>query len=138
MHDIKRLFKRSDFPFILRYQSLRDILMDHDLAALGDAFVNFIYSLALSFRSGKPVGEKLDNETLASALREAGLRKILPFRMDKHKMANAAEALIVYAWLRGVMSIGDILKIIEGSEDIRDSWRILLQRIAEEIKLLWT
>ena len=82
------------------------------------------------------MGEKLDNETLASALREAGLRKILPFRMDKHEMANAAEALIVYAWLRGIMSIGDILKVIGKSKDIRDSWRILLQRIAEEIRPL--
>ena len=137
MHDIKRLFKCSDFPFVLEYQSLKDILIDHDLAALGDAFVNFIYSLALSFRSGKPVGEKLDNETLASALREAGLRKILPFRMDRHEMANAAEALIVYAWLRGVMSMGDILRIIERSDDIRTSWSVLLRKIVEEIRLLW-
>ncbi|HDM88617.1 hypothetical protein DRO64_01115 [Candidatus Bathyarchaeota archaeon] len=137
MHDIKRLFKRSDFPFVLEYQSLKDVLIDHDLAALGDAFVNFIYSLALSFRRGKPVGEKLDNETLASALREAGLRKILPFRMDRHEMANAAEALIVYAWLRGVMSMGDILRIIERSDDIRTSWSVLLRKIVEEIRLLW-
>ena len=82
------------------------------------------------------MGGRLDNETLASAFRKAGLRKILPFRMDKHEMANAAEALIVYAWLRGVMSMGDILKIIERSEDIRDSWSVLLREIVEEIRIL--
>jgi len=135
MHDLNSLFKPSDFPFVDRYPSLADIMTDRDLAALGDAFVNFVYSLALSFRKGKPIGSKLDNSTLASALRESGLRKILPSRIDRHRQANAAEALIVYAWISGLLSLKEMLRILNSSERLEDSWKILLQRIAEGIKI---
>jgi len=136
MHDLNSSFKPSDFPFVDEYLSLADIMMDRDLAALGDAFVNFVYSLALSFRKSKPIGSKLDNNTLASALRESGLRKMLPPRMDRHTQANAAEALIVYAWLSGFLSLRKMLQILNSSEKLEDSWRILLQKIAEGIKIL--
>ena len=132
MYDLHRLFETSDLPFIPKHRSLTEILTDNNLAALGDAFVNFVYSLSLSFREGKPVGRKLSNITLASALRKAGLRKMLPFRTDRHRQANAAEALIVYAWLLGILSFKEILRIISSSENIEDSLEILLQKIVEK------
>jgi len=136
MRDINCLFGDSDFPFIPKHRSLREILADDDLAALGDAFVNFVYSLALSLKEGKPIGRKLSNMTLASALRKADLRKMLPFRMDRHRQANAAEALIVYAWLTGILSLKEILRIISRSENIEDAWGMLLQEIVEKSGIL--
>jgi len=121
-----------DHSFIPKYRSLAGILADNDLAALGDAFVNFVYSLALSLKEGKPVGRKLGNAPLASALRKAGLRRMLPLRTDRHQQANAAEALIVYAWLVGVLSLKEILQIISTSEKIEDSLGILLQEIVQK------
>jgi len=118
-----------DLPFIPKNRSLTEILTDKNLAALGDAFVNFVYSLSLSLREGKPIGRKLDNEKLASALRKAGLRKMLPHRIDRHRQANAAEALIVYAWLVGALSLKEILRIMGTSENIEDSLGKLLQEI---------
>jgi len=132
MPDINCLFKSFDLSFIPKYKSLSGILADHDLAALGDAFVNFVYSLALSLKEGKPVGKKLGNVILASALKKSGLRKMLPLRTDRHRQANAAEALIVYAWLVGVLSLKEILKIMSTSEKIEDSLGTLLQEIAQK------
>jgi hypothetical protein len=119
----------SDLHFVPKYRSLSGILTDSDLAALGDAFINFVYSLALSSKEGKPVGRKLSNMKLASALRKSGLRKLLPFRIDRHQQANAAEALIVYAWLVGILSLKDILQTLNETESIEDALEILLREI---------
>ncbi len=135
MRDVNCLFGDLKLPFILKHRSLTGILADNDLAALGDAFVNFVYSLSLSLRGGRPVGRKLSNVVLASALRKSGLRKLLPFRMDRHQQANAAEALIVYAWLAGILSLREILRIMNTSEDIEDSLGILLQEIVQKIEV---
>jgi len=124
-----------DHSFIPKYQSLAGILTDNNLAALGDAFVNFVYSLALSLKEGKPMGKKLGNAPLASALRKAGLRRMLPLRTDRHQQANAAEALIVYGWLVGLLSLKDILRIVSASEKIEDSLRILLQEIVRKSRI---
>jgi hypothetical protein len=118
-----------DLRFVPKHQSLSGILADSDLAALGDAFVNFVYSLALSSREGKPVGRKLSNMKLASALRKSGLRKLLPFRIDRHRQANAAEALIVYAWLVGILSMEEILRIFNEAESIEEALETLLREI---------
>ena len=136
MHKRKDLSDDLDLSFVPKYQSLAEIMADNNLAALGDAFVNFIYSLALSVREGKPVGKKLSNLILASALRRSGLRSLMPFRMDRHQQANAAEALIVYAWLKGVLSLLEILQIISRFENIEDAFVNLLQKIVEKTRIL--
>ena len=122
-----RLAREKEVRFIAKYESISEILEDHDLAALGDAYVNLVYSLALSRRSGKPVGRKVDSSTLASALRKADLRRLLPSRTDRHKQADAAESLIVYAWLVGEISLGETLRIMEKEERAEDAFSMLLQ-----------
>ncbi|MDH4221773.1 MAG: hypothetical protein OEV19_03450 [Candidatus Bathyarchaeota archaeon] len=105
------------FAFISQYRNLREVLMDQKLAALGDAYVNLIYSVALSKRKGEPTGAKVDNRLLAEALKKAGLRSLLPSRIDRHKQADAVEALIVYAWVRGLMTMQEGVSILEQGED---------------------
>ena len=105
------------FAFISQYRNLREVLMDQKLAALGDAYVNLVYSVALSKRKGEPTGAKVDNRLLAEALKKAGLRSFLPSRIDRHKQADAAEALIVYAWVRGSMTMEEGVSILEQGED---------------------
>jgi len=121
MFDAKRASVRGKFPFISSYKDLREILMDHKLAALGDAYVNFVYSLALSKRRGEPTGVRVDSRVLAEALKRAGLRKFLPSRIDRHKQADAAEALIVYAWIQDLMTIGEGVSILEQYEDATEA-----------------
>jgi hypothetical protein len=124
---------KKELQFIPPHKSISDVFDDHDLAALGDAFVNFVYSLALSKKLGRPIGRKVDSSTLASALRKADLRKILPSRTDRHKQADAAESLIVYAWLTGEISLEETLHIMEREKTAEDAFNLLLRKAFESI-----
>jgi hypothetical protein len=103
--------------FIKNHKSLSEILMDHKLAKLGDSYVNFLYSLALSKKIGEATGVKVKGRLLADAFKKADLRKFLPSRIDRHKQADAAEALIVYPWIQGSMTMEEGLEILEQTED---------------------
>ncbi len=116
-----------------RYKSLHEVLLDKDLAGLGDMYVNFVHSLALSQKLQKPTGAKVNNRILSEAVKKSGLRKMLPRRMDRHAQGNAAEALIVYAWLQEIMSFEDCLKILGGSDDPTDAFTQLLQEIGKRL-----
>jgi hypothetical protein len=80
---------------------------------LGDAYVNFTYSLALSVRAGKPCGKKVKGAPLAEAVRKAGLRELLSSRIDKHVLSDAAEALLVYAWLNDTITLEESVTELE-------------------------
>lgn len=112
-----------------RSRSLQEVLLDKDLAGLGDIYVNFVHSLALSKKLQRPTGAKVNNRILAEAVKKSGLRKMLPRRIDRHAQGNAAEALIVYAWLQEIMSFEDCLKILGGDDDPTDAFTQLLQEI---------
>lgn len=122
------------FQFLHKYSRIEEVLSDKDLASLGDAYINFAYSLALSKSSGKPAGRKLNNSILSLASRKSGIRKMLSHRVDKHKQANAAEALIVYGWLSGIISIKETVDILACEGDLADNISILLKVILERIK----
>ncbi len=123
------------FTFIFQHKSLREILTDHKLAALGDAYVNFIYSVALSKRRGQPVGTKVSSNILAEALKKAELRGFLPRRTDRHSQADAAEALIVYAWIQNVMSIEEGVNLLGRHENVIEAFCSLLCTARRRLKL---
>lgn len=123
------------FAFISPYRNLREVLMDQKLAALGDAYVNLVYSVALSKRKGEPTGAKVDNRLLAEALKKAGLRSLLPSRIDRHKQADAAEALIVYAWVRGSMTMEEGVSILEQGEDTVEAFCSFLLTAKKKLDL---
>jgi hypothetical protein len=115
------------------YKNLEEVLLDKDLAGLGDAYVNFLFSLAVSKRLGRPVGAKVNNKVLAEAIRKAGLRNLLPHRIDRHVLGNAAEALIVFAWLSNKLTLEDSLKILSEKEDAVEAFTSLLNKISERL-----
>lgn len=94
---------------MIRYQ--RDF-RDKGLAKLGDSLVNFLYSLALSEFTERPVGGRVSNSSLAIAMDRAGLKELIPPRTDKHGKGDIAEALIAYAWLEGVFTIEEAVDIL--------------------------
>ncbi|MGW8288684.1 MAG: ribonuclease III family protein [Candidatus Bathyarchaeia archaeon] len=114
------------FAFIPQHKNLSEVLMDQKLAKLGDAYVNFLYSMALSKKKREPAGTKVQGRLLADAFKKAGLREFLPSRIDRHKQADAAEALIVYPWLLGSMTMEEALEILEQNEDTIEAFSILL------------
>jgi hypothetical protein len=109
--------------------------MDKQLAALGDAHVNFIYSLALSRKTGTPRGKKVKGTPLAEAIRKAGLRTVLPSRIDKHVLSDAAEAMLVYAWLTNAITMEESVYALEKSDDLEKGLTELLLRAKEKIRL---
>ena len=123
------------FTFVSKYKNLREVLMDQKLASLGDSFVNFIYSLALSRRKGEPIGAKVDSRVLSEALKKAGLRKLLPSRTDRHTQADAAEALIVYAWIQNIMTMEEGVNILEQHEDPVEAFCALLLTTTKRLNL---
>jgi hypothetical protein len=123
------------FAFIAQYKNLSEVLMDQKLASLGDAYVNFLYSLALSKKKREPVGTKVKGRLLADALKKAGLRKFLPSRITCHKQADAAEALIVYAWMQSSITMEEGLRILEQGEDEVEAFSLLLLTAKQNVKL---
>lgn len=131
-----RTKKRRRFLFAPTFKTFQEISGNQGLAALGDAYVNLLYSLYLSSRNGRPTGGKADGATLAAALKEVGLRDLLPSRVDRHKQADAAEALIVYVWLQGLATITDSVQELARGNDAVEAFGFLLAEAREKLNLL--
>ena len=122
------------FHFIKNYENLTQVLTDHKLASLGDAYINFIYSMALSNRKGKPSGAKVKGRVLAEALKKAGLRKHMPSRTTRHMLADGAEALVIYAWLHRYVTLEESIAMVEKTEDLVEGLSQLFMTIKDRIK----
>ncbi|MEM1756491.1 MAG: ribonuclease III family protein [Candidatus Bathyarchaeia archaeon] len=124
----------KQFTFTKEYGSLGEVMTDHGLASLGDTYINFIYSLAMSERSGKPLGAKVRGSILAEALKRAGLREHMPSRVSKHAIADAAEALAVYAWLKKHVTLEECVSILCSNEEPVDGLTKLFLVIRDRVK----
>jgi len=102
---------------MIKPDAVRQIMYDKRLATLGDAFVNFIYSLALTQINGKPEGIKVSDRDLSEAFRFAGLRNYLGTHVSKKDFANASESLLVEAYRRRLLTIEESVKIITQNPD---------------------
>lgn len=109
--------KKKTFSFLKTYNKPIEVLKDHRLAALGDAYINFVYSLALSEKKGQPFGAKVKGTVLAEAFKRAGLRRHMPSRITSHILADAAEALLVYAWLQKYITLEECVTVLCEAED---------------------
>lgn len=125
--------KRKAFHFIGTHRNLVDVLTDHRLASLGDTYVNFVYSLALSNKTGIPSGAKVKGYVLAEALKKAGLRAYLPSRMTRHLLADATEALIVYAWLHNYTTLEENVAVLEKASDPVEGFCQLMMMVKSRI-----
>ncbi len=88
--------------------NVEDILY---FSPLGDSFVNFIYSLALSKIMDKPVSKRVSNETLYQAFNTTPLRDLKI--KGKHKIADFVESFIFYAWKNNIISMQECVDILE-------------------------
>lgn len=135
MGDFDGLRRRDALNFVPKYASVKDILASHELAALGDALVNFIFSLAQSIRKGTSIGFKVKGIFLADALEKAGLRAYLPGRITRHQKADAAESLILYAWARGIITLEEAVEILCKEDDAAEAFKNLLKKILSRLPL---
>ncbi len=121
-------------PTLKSYTSVEELLLDKDLASLGDSYVNFVFSLALSQKTGHPTGAKVNNQVLSKAVEASGLRRLLPHRVDKHARGNAAEALLVFAWLQGTLEMDECIKVLSEKDPV-EAFATLLRQIMKRLDL---
>jgi hypothetical protein len=93
-------------------QTPQQAFTDPKLSKLGDALLNFLYSLILSASAGAPEGRKVPNSVLAKAIDMSRHRGLIPRRSDKHGKGDIVEAIFAYAWLRRALDLR------EGAESI--------------------
>lgn len=122
------------FCFLKTHRNLAEVLTDHKLASLGDAFINLVYSLALSNKKGQASGAKVKGHVLAEAIKKAGLRKHIPSRITRHMLADAAEALVVYGWLHHCITLEEAMETLEKTDDLVEGLSQLLRTISDRIK----
>src|SRR5208337_3162163 len=115
-------------------ETLRQVLRNKQLASLGDAFVNFVYSLALTQANGKPQSVKVSDRILAEAFKISGLRKYLGTRISKKDLANASESLLVDAFQKKLITIEESVKILsEDPDGLQAGLSQLMKLTAERI-----
>lgn len=122
------------YTFTKKHNNLTQILTNHNLASLGDTYINFAYSLAQSNKKRKPTGTKVKGSILAEALKKAGLREHLPARMTRHMLADAAESLVVYAWLHNYVTLEECVAMLEKTDDPVEGFSRLLATIKNRAK----
>jgi len=114
---------------------LRLVLADSRLAKLGDAYVNFVFSLGRSRALREPQGIKVSDRILAEALRRSGLRQELPRRTTRQDCANAVEALLVFGYLNKLVTLEEAVDRIAASPDSPvDAFVSLIRSVAEKIE----
>jgi len=113
-------------------ETIQRVIRDKQLASLGDAFVNFIYSLALTEINGRPEGTKVSDRILSEAFRLADLREHLGTRRARKDLANAAESLLVEAYRRHLISIEESVRTLTQNPDGPDEGLSNLLKIAAE------
>lgn len=107
--------------YLKKFRSFRKILTNKNLARLGDALINFAYSLAKSRIEGTPTGAKVQDKALAEAIRKTKIKKVLPLRSKEDTLGDAVEALCAYSWLNQTMTIEEMVETIQNAlqgEDI--------------------
>ncbi|MBS7659303.1 hypothetical protein KEJ28_01235 [Candidatus Bathyarchaeota archaeon] len=103
----------KQFTFTKEYGSLGEVMTDHGLASLG---------------------AKVRGSILAEALKRAGLREHMPSRVSKHAIADAAEALAVYAWLKKHVTLEECVSILCSNEEPVDGLTKLFLLIRDRVK----
>ncbi|MFW9788880.1 MAG: ribonuclease III family protein [Candidatus Thorarchaeota archaeon] len=93
----------------VQHESVEEIMNDKGLAKVGDGIVNLCYSLAKSRVLGQATGEKVRDSVLARAIRATEVYRHISRRTDSGRAADAYEAIIAYLWMKGVVTVPELV-----------------------------
>ncbi|MFW9843465.1 MAG: ribonuclease III family protein [Candidatus Thorarchaeota archaeon] len=96
-------------------------MQDKGLAKVGDGLVNFCYSLAKSLVLGEATGEKVRDSVLARAIRSTSVYRYMNRRTDAGRAGDAYEAIMAYLWMKGKITIQDMVDSLSESLDINST-----------------
>jgi hypothetical protein len=102
---------RSQTDEKISQHSLLTFIITKGNSKLGDALVNFLYSLAKSSVSTHSTGTKVSDYILATAYRSSLWMKndILKLKGRKGYLADHVEALILYFWVFELVSLEEMI-----------------------------
>lgn len=115
---------------------ISDMILDKGLARLGDSYLNFLYSLALSEARGEPTGVRVTDKVLIEVAKATGIKSKLPKRTPGGRVADSIEALIAYTWLKGALDFKDMMEIFrrmsyDPKSSIEEIVKVAFQRLTE-------
>lgn len=115
-----------------------EVTEKHDLSAIGDSFVNLIYSLALSNVLGRPVGKRAPNLMLKEALLGSGVRQKAGTRLKKQEMGDFVESELFRAWIEGYVTLEECVRILTDAmrkeEDVKSASIIAFAELLDEVE----
>jgi len=84
-------------------------------AKLGDALVNFIYSVTKSLVSGSPTGMKVSDSILSEAFKGSSWHRTKTLKLSgkKDRIADAVEALILFFWVHEGLGLKKMIEPLE-------------------------
>ncbi|MFW9855923.1 MAG: ribonuclease III family protein [Candidatus Thorarchaeota archaeon] len=91
------------------HRDLTGFILDRGNAKLGDALVNLIYSIAKSLVLKKTTGTKVSDSILSEAYRKSLWLETLGLRGRKDFVADRVEALILFFWIHGSVSLDEFV-----------------------------
>jgi len=107
--------------------TLERVLRDPRLPGLGDAVLNYIASASESIRAREPRGARVSNRALLEAVRASGLRGLLAKRMGRQDLGDAAEALVAYALVEGLLKPSECVDILVEEASIEEGLKRIIQ-----------
>jgi hypothetical protein len=111
-------FIRKYFPSQIDEKNSQEFLLSFIVtkgnSKLGDALVNFVYSLAKSAVSKQATGTKVSDYVLATAYRSSlwGKNEILKLKGKKGYLADHVESLILYFWVYELVSFEELFEYL--------------------------
>jgi ribonuclease III-like protein len=99
---------------------LKRVLVDRNLAQLGDSILNFALSAALTKVSSRPTGRRVKNSLMTPLIDSSALKPLLPLRTSKRDRANAFEALAGYLWKKKAFKIEELIDVMAKPRDSVD------------------
>ena len=98
---------------ILVTKKIRIILQSKELARLGDFLVNYTYSAVRIGKYGLAASIHVWDKCLTKGMELANLRSYLGKKTKPDRVADAGEAIVAYAYLTNLMSLEDMISVID-------------------------
>ena len=98
---------------ILATKKIRIILQSKEQARLGDFLVNYTYSAVRIGKYGLAASIHVWDKCLTKAMELANLRTYLGKKTKPDRVADAGEAFVAYAYLTNLMTLEEMILIID-------------------------
>ena len=94
--------------------SFDDILYSKHLASLGDALVNYCYSVArFSVNPKLTSGVRVWDSSLAMALRQSSFNAFIKKRISQGELGDCVEAIVGWVYMNDLMSLEEIIAFLK-------------------------